>query len=55
MSLCTRIVEGDADISERHYEDICTITSVLKSFFSQLPLPLITFEVYQKLTTAGNN
>ncbi|XP_067935314.1 N-chimaerin-like isoform X2 [Watersipora subatra] len=45
-------LDGDADISEQNYEDIATITSVLKLFFRQLPVPLITFEVYPKLTAA---
>lgn len=52
-TLLTFVVDGDADITEHGYEDIATITSVLKLFFRQLPVPLITFEVYPKLTAAG--
>ncbi|KAF6019565.1 CHN1 [Bugula neritina] len=48
-------LDGDADITEHGYEDIATITSVLKLFFRQLPVPLITFEVYPKLTAAVTN
>jgi len=44
------ITEGECDISERSYADINTITSVLKLFFRLLPVPLITFDVYPKLT-----
>ncbi|XP_074652324.1 N-chimaerin-like isoform X2 [Tubulanus polymorphus] len=36
----------NADISESKYEDINTITSLLKSFFRELPIPLITFDAY---------
>jgi len=43
-------LDGDADITEKVYSDINTITSVLKLFFRQLPVPLITVEVYPKLT-----
>lgn len=46
-------IEGDADITDKNFEDIATITSVLKLFFRQLPVPLVTFEVYPKLTATG--
>ena len=37
------------DISEERYEDVNTITSVLKLYFRLLPIPLITFDVYDKV------
>ncbi len=37
------------DISEERYEDVNTITSVLKLYFRLLPIPLITFDVYYKV------
>ncbi|KAL3836942.1 hypothetical protein ACJMK2_022345 [Sinanodonta woodiana] len=36
-----------ADISAAKYEDINTITSVLKLYFRLLPIPLVTFEAYK--------
>ena len=49
------LLDGDADITENSYDDIATVTSVLKLFFRQLPVPLITFEVYPKLTASGSS
>jgi len=37
------------DISEAAYDDINTITSVLKLYFRLLPIPLITFDIYFKV------
>lgn len=34
------------DISEESYEDINTITSLLKLYFRLLPIPLVTFDIY---------
>lgn len=34
-------------ISESKYDDINSITSVLKLYFRLLPIPLITFEAYR--------
>ena len=36
----------NTDITTSRYEDINTIGSVLKSYFRELPIPLITFETY---------
>ena len=33
--------------------DIHTVTSVLKQYFRKLPIPLITFDVYDSLIDAG--
>ncbi|ELT91249.1 hypothetical protein CAPTEDRAFT_163990 [Capitella teleta] len=37
------------DITEDKYEDLNTITSVLKLYFRLLPIPLITFDIYFKV------
>ena len=37
------------DISENTYEDINTVTSVLKLYFRILPIPLVTFDIYYKV------
>ena len=42
----------DHDISDPDL-DIHTITSVLKQYFRKLPIPLITFDVYDSLIEAG--
>lgn len=42
--------DGDAtNLSVSKYEDINTITSVLKLYFRLLPIPLITFDSYRKI------
>ena len=42
--------DGDlTDITEAAYDDINTITSVLKLYFRLLPIPLITFDIYFKV------
>jgi len=42
--------EGElTDITEERYDDINTITSVLKLYFRLLPIPLLTFEIYFKV------
>ena len=43
------------DISEERYEDVNTITSVLKLYFRLLPIPLITFDVYDKVVDIVSN
>ncbi|XP_052802986.1 N-chimaerin-like isoform X2 [Mya arenaria] len=43
-----------ADITSGKYEDINTITSVLKLYFRLLPIPLITFESYRKIIQGMN-
>ncbi|XP_064594599.1 N-chimaerin-like isoform X2 [Liolophura sinensis] len=40
------------DISETRYEDINTITSVLKLYFRSLPIPLISFDAYPRIMEA---
>jgi hypothetical protein len=51
-ALCS-LAEGEAaNVSQ--YEDINTITGVLKLFFRQLPLPLITFETYSQFIEAAS-
>ncbi|KAL4228547.1 N-chimaerin [Mactra antiquata] len=42
------------NISPAKYDDINTITSVLKLFFRLLPIPLITFEAYRKFIEGMN-
>ena len=45
LSFC--VEDGEfTDISEERYDDINTITSLLKLYFRLLPIPLITFDVY---------
>ena len=39
----------NTNISVGKYEDINTITSVLKLYFRLLPIPLITFDAYKKI------
>lgn len=41
------------DISVSKYEDINTITSVLKLYFRLLPIPLVTFDAYKKFMDAS--
>ncbi|KAH3877943.1 N-chimaerin-like isoform X2 [Dreissena polymorpha] len=41
-------------ITSARYEDVNTITSVLKLYFRLLPLPLITFDAYRKIMEAMN-
>ena len=41
------------DITSSRYDDINTITSVLKLYFRLLPIPLVTFEGYAKLMEAS--
>lgn len=42
------VVDGEhTAISEAKYDDINSITSVLKLYFRLLPIPLITFEAYK--------
>ncbi len=49
MAVCF-VVDGElTDISEDKYEDINTITCVLKLYFRLLPIPLVTFESYYKV------
>ena len=42
----------NTDISEAKYDDIHSITSVLKLYFRLLPIPLITFESYKIILDA---
>lgn len=37
------------DLSEKRCNDLNTITSLIKSFLRQLPIPLITYEAYPEL------
>ncbi|KAM3173221.1 hypothetical protein ACTXT7_012927 [Hymenolepis weldensis] len=37
------------DLSEKRCGDLNTITSLIKSFLRQLPIPLITYEAYPDL------
>ena len=37
------------NISSVKYEDINTITSVLKLYFRLLPIPLVTFDAYRRI------
>ncbi len=37
------------DLSEKRCPDLNTITSLIKSFLRQLPIPLITLEAYPEL------
>lgn len=47
------ITDGEnVDISEAKYDDIHSITSVLKLYFRLLPIPLITFDAYKILLEA---
>jgi len=42
--------QGDnVDFSEFKYNDIHIICSLLKLYLRQLPIPLITFDIYNKL------
>ncbi len=44
------ITDGEmAEITEDKYDDINTITSVLKLYFRLLPIPLVTFDCYFKV------
>jgi len=44
------ITDSDAtNICTSKYDDINTITSVLKLYFRLLPIPLITFDAYRKI------
>ena len=44
------VTDGDlTDISDAAYDDINTITSVLKLYFRLLPIPLVTFDIYFKV------
>lgn len=47
---CCLLVVSDGEntvINEAKYDDINSITSVLKLYFRLLPIPLITFEAYR--------
>ena len=45
--------KGDnVDFNDFRYNDIHLITCLLNLYLSQLPIPLITFEVYNKLIDA---
>lgn len=44
------VADGElTDITEERYEDLNTITSVLKLYFRLLPIPLVTFDIYFKV------
>jgi len=45
--------EGDA-ANVGQYDDINTVTGALKLYLRQLPLPLITFETYNKFINAAS-
>jgi len=34
------------------FNDICSVTSVLKTYFRSLPVPLLTFDLHDQFTTA---
>jgi len=38
----------DAD----RFNDICSVTSVLKTYFRSLPVPLLTFDLHDQFTSA---
>ena len=41
------VADGEmTEICEEKYDDINTITSLLKLYFRLLPIPLITFDIY---------
>ena len=42
------------DITMAKYEDINTITSVLKLYLRLLPIPLVTFDGYAKFMESGS-
>lgn len=43
----------DPDLTDDdEYNDICAVTSILKQYFRELPIPLITFELYPKFLDA---
>lgn len=39
---------------EERFNDICSITSVLKTYFRSLPNPLFTFELHDKFVAAAS-
>lgn len=44
--------QEDYDISDAHL-DITAVTSVLKQYFRRLPIPLLTFDVYDAILEAN--
>lgn len=43
---------GDFDVSDPDL-DIHSVTSALKNYFRRLPIPLITFDVYDQFLESG--
>lgn len=35
------------------FNDICSVTSVLKTYFRSLPIPLLTFDLHDQFTAAS--
>jgi Rho-type GTPase-activating protein 1/2 len=36
------------------FNDICSVTSVLKTYFRQLPVPLLTYDLHGEFISAAN-
>ena len=36
------------------FNDICSVTSVLKTYFRSLPNPLLTFDLHEQFATAAS-
>ncbi|KAJ9073110.1 Rho-type gtpase-activating protein [Entomophthora muscae] len=45
-SLRQQLVEGPVDLDMAEFSDITAVTSVLKQYFRELPIPLFTYEYY---------
>lgn len=47
---------GDYDsinlLDTDRFNDICSVTSVLKNYFRSLPVPLLTFDLHEQFMTA---
>ncbi|KAI0227517.1 Rho-type gtpase-activating protein [Massospora cicadina] len=45
-SLRQQLVDGPVDLNVEEFSDITAVTSVLKQYFRELPIPLFTYEFY---------
>jgi Rho-type GTPase-activating protein 1/2 len=57
--MITRLFErGDYDSFDLRdsdqFNDICSVTSVLKTYFRCLPNPLLTFDLHEQFATAAS-
>jgi Rho-type GTPase-activating protein 1/2 len=38
---------------DERFPDVCSVTSVLKNYFRSLPVPLLTFDLYEEFISAA--